>query len=642
MLSRLDLAMLEMFASDTSSAELEKLLREIRGDTTDPGELTRLTRLQKLSLAVRTQEERQRQREAGLAGLVDTAQLLAQLTDLDAVLDLVTARARLLLSTHVAYINIPDEKQGTGGIYASDGHTTAVGVDLRLPDEEHPADHAPRVPSAPLWTADYLADERFQHDSETDEAVRAEGLRAILGVPLRHQNHHMGTLYVADRNVRHFNADEIALLNSLGGLAGVAIANARGLEQATAAVTELAHHGSRAEAALAEARELAGAHQRLLEKALAGGDQQALVQQLHSVFGVGVRVSNAGGLVTASAGEVPTLDPAALLDIAYEEHGTSGPVALSANLWAAPVRAGAIRHGVVLLTTPPGRAHQGEALTRLAAQIAVVPYMLDRVAAGATGQEADELLGELLTTSRRPPQKLVSHARRLGVDLVAPHVLVVVRPEGGAQGKLASWAALYSRRLSGLKRVGDSRAVLLLPGTDPGAAAEAVHAELASVLGQPATVAAAGPVSGPASVPDGYREALRCLHAMTALGATGRAASFRELGFLGLLLADNHDVDGFIETAIGPVLEYDEQRLTELAATLSAYFETGQSPTYAAERLHVHKNTVARRLERVTELLGDDWQQPDRALEIQLALRLSKVRTVLLTRPAPPRTPPAP
>ena len=47
----------------------------------------------------------------------------------------------------------------------------------------------------------------------------------------------------------------------------------------------------------------------------------------------------------------------------------------------------------------------------------------------------------------------------------------------------------------------------------------------------------------------------------------------------------------------------------------------------AAELLHVHVNTVTQRLERVGQLIGTDWQQPERALEVQLALRLHRLRT---------------
>jgi DNA-binding PucR family transcriptional regulator len=73
---------------------------------------------------------------------------------------------------------------------------------------------------------------------------------------------------------------------------------------------------------------------------------------------------------------------------------------------------------------------------------------------------------------------------------------------------------------------------------------------------------------------------------------------------------------------LGPVTNYDERRGTDLVGTLSAYFAAGSSPRHAANRLHLHVNTVSQRLERVSALLGDTWQRPDRALEIQLALRL--------------------
>jgi DNA-binding PucR family transcriptional regulator len=40
----------------------------------------------------------------------------------------------------------------------------------------------------------------------------------------------------------------------------------------------------------------------------------------------------------------------------------------------------------------------------------------------------------------------------------------------------------------------------------------------------------------------------------------------------------------------------------------------------------VHVNTVSQRLERISSLLGSDWQRPGQALELQLALRLRHLR----------------
>lgn len=83
---------------------------------------------------------------------------------------------------------------------------------------------------------------------------------------------------------------------------------------------------------------------------------------------------------------------------------------------------------------------------------------------------------------------------------------------------------------------------------------------------------------------------------------------------------------------VGPVIDYDEDRDTDLLQTLDVYFSVGASPTRAAKILHTHPNTVVRRLDRVNELLGDGWQDAERLLDTQLAIKLWKVRGSLLTR----------
>ena len=82
---------------------------------------------------------------------------------------------------------------------------------------------------------------------------------------------------------------------------------------------------------------------------------------------------------------------------------------------------------------------------------------------------------------------------------------------------------------------------------------------------------------------------------------------------------------GFVTATLAPVLEYDARRGTELEATLRAWFDGGGSPARAAGALRVHVNTVTQRLDRIGRLLGPGWTSPDRALEIQLALRLHRL-----------------
>uniref|UniRef100_UPI0010414342 PucR family transcriptional regulator n=1 Tax=Actinomadura roseirufa TaxID=2094049 RepID=UPI0010414342 len=122
-----------------------------------------------------------------------------------------------------------------------------------------------------------------------------------------------------------------------------------------------------------------------------------------------------------------------------------------------------------------------------------------------------------------------------------------------------------------------------------------------------------------------HREARRCADALVALGRGGDGAGAAELGFVGLLVGDGRDVAGFLARTLGPVLGYDERRGTALVRTLESYFGSGCSPSRTAERLHVHVNTVTQRLDRIGRLLGDGWQSPERALELQLALRLHQL-----------------
>jgi len=86
------------------------------------------------------------------------------------------------------------------------------------------------------------------------------------------------------------------------------------------------------------------------------------------------------------------------------------------------------------------------------------------------------------------------------------------------------------------------------------------------------------------------------------------------------------ELDAFVTGMIGPVLDYDEKRGTDLVETLDAWFASGSRPAETARRLHVHPNTVSQRLDRVGKLLGERWKDPARTLDLQMALHLLRLR----------------
>jgi DNA-binding PucR family transcriptional regulator len=167
------------------------------------------------------------------------------------------------------------------------------------------------------------------------------------------------------------------------------------------------------------------------------------------------------------------------------------------------------------------------------------------------------------------------------------------------------------------------------PGDTATGLARRAARHLGTAVHAPVTVGASAPADDlalrPETVATAYAEARRCLEALRVLGRSGDGAAAEDFGFLGLLLAGDRDIPGFVDRTIGEVVAYDRRRGTELLRTLDAYFACGMSPARTKDELHVHVNTVAQRLERVGRLLGDDWQSPARALEIQLALRLHRL-----------------
>ncbi|GAA2799999.1 helix-turn-helix domain-containing protein [Streptomyces showdoensis] len=639
------LTVLELLARQAPPGRFAELLDQARVAGRPEHELAALERAVHLATGVSCSLARREQREEGLAALLDTTRDLTLPYDLDGLLRVITRRAKRLLGLDLACVTLRGPHGGRL-LHSAEGALTALDpAGCPTLFEGDGLGGLVHALGEPAWTEDYLDDARFAHSAAIDELVRAEGLRGVLAVPLRTGETTLGVLYGADRSTRRYTADEIALVAALADLAAVATEKAGLLDQTRAEVTELERDSSRARTRLTRMRYIGEAHSRIMNLILAGGDLRNVATAAGDALDGAVLVRDPGGRTLAQAGELPGLDEDAVAKASLDAHAGRRPVLTTRGAgsagergheddggdqtWVAPVLAGSEDLGVLVVRAATPLTGEDERLLELAAQSVAFLLLMQRSTAVAEGPVRDELLDDLLAEPQHSPQQIAQRARRLGLDLRKPHVVVVARPEGGEQGRAVVWASSYAYRMSGLKTVHGGAIVLLLPGVDASAAAKAVSGELSPLLGHPVSVGAAGPGWSPDSVSRLYLEAMRCLDAMGALGGSGAAASVQDLGFLGLLLSDDHDVDGFIESAIGPVLDYDAERFTDLTRTLEAYFASGGSPTNAAEALHVHPNTVSRRLERIGELLGAEWQKPGHVLEVQLALRLQRTRDVL-------------
>ena len=80
----------------------------------------------------------------------------------------------------------------------------------------------------------------------------------------------------------------------------------------------------------------------------------------------------------------------------------------------------------------------------------------------------------------------------------------------------------------------------------------------------------------------------------------GTPVLFSDVAVMALLSGDVEMTRSFVDAEIGPLLAPQHETLL---ATLRAWTDESGSPTRAARRLHVHPNTVVKRLDRIERLL---------------------------------------
>jgi hypothetical protein len=602
--SRTALELLRLLAQDAPAERIEEQARALAAADPETGAVAR-----ELALRVRAGIDAHRRREAELSALVDIARDLASRPDPGGVLDTIVRRARSLLGADVAYLTLADAQRGDTFMRATAGSVSARFQALRLPLGAGLGGLVAQT-RRPYWTADYPGDARYEHTSEIDAAVDEEGLVAICGTPLLVDGEFVGVLFAAHRSRRPFARAEVALLGSLAALAAVSLLQSRRAAETAGALAALssAHEGI---------EQAAAAHDRFAGVVLSGGGVDDIAAALGDLLACWVLVLDEDGRRLGAHGAVPD---GATDSAAVRRAADSGRFVSRDGISAVAVRAVGQRLGTLVLGGRPD-VDEGQVRTVERAAMVTALVLLFRLREAEADQRVrTDLLADLLA---RPAgdldATLVERGRLLGLRLQTPHVVAVCRGRRRG-GSLAAAAAGDGRGLAGEHH---GEVVAVVPGRDPSAVATALARRLGGE-GAPVTVGAAGPVLPAAGLRDAHADARRTTDALSALGLA--AGSARDLGFAGLVGGGTAEVDGYLERVLGPVAAYDAQRGTDLLGTLAAYFATGASPSRAAAALHVHVNTVAQRLDRVATLLGTDWQSPDRALELQLALRLRRLR----------------
>lgn len=592
-------------------------------------------------------------RDRELASLYATARALTALDEVDVVLAAIVRHAHELLGADVTYLSVYDPEDGHLALRAVEGAVSSAFHTARVPPDTGVSGRI-RATAAPFWVADYLADTTLVRDPGFDVMSEEEGLAAMLGVPLRDKEGVFGALFVAERFSRSFEVEEVALLSAFADHAAVALQNARLYDESRRALTEV-------RAAYAAMERSAQVHEALTRVVLDGGGAAEIAELLVAELGGRVTVLGRRGgpaATRADAHGAPELDAERMRTAVRASQATGRPVVLEqdpgAEEWhcVTALLAGEASLGTLVLSRRSAPAGSAVQTLERAAQILALLTLKQDAVVEAEERVRGELLAELLTAPRPYPDELLARAAARGLEAERLSVVLAVESPGRRAAELGRRLDALARERAGIGGDYAGAALMLLPAGEPGTAddgareagsgeagsraadvrAREVHAALRARLRAPVLVAAAPVPGGGGGLRKPSSVARRCLRVLRAMGVEDRGTSTTRLGMYALLFDPDRDGElrEFVADQLGPLLEYDARRRTELVTTLAKWFDSGGVLTHAAAALHIHMNTLVKRMDRIDRILGAQWREPHRALEIEVAVRLHALSAALV------------
>ncbi len=568
-----------------------------------------------------------RQRSAELRAVMSSTRDLLSMPDADLMLQRIVDRAHELVDIDITYLSVYDADHDELYVRAASGTTSPRFLAMVVPAGVGVASLAVHT-RQPQWVEDYASVTSVPHDPTIDAIIGEEQLRSLLGAPLVVGDEVLGVLFAASRDARSFRPDEVSLLAEFAGHAALALHFAQLLKQAQDATAEAASRQREAEWAAALHGELTG-------MVVAGHGADAVVTALADALGRRVCfVDGDAGTITDSravptatesdSAEEPPLTAAArrglrpvIAAAAASGRGIDlddGPISFVAPVVTAAERAGA------LLIRRSGRdlsPVERRTIERSASTLALLMLRRDALA-DAEEQVRGELAAELLDTpARRRAAVRRAASRGLGVD--EPWIALAVPADAESRRRISERAR---RRAHALVAPHPDGITVLLPG------AHAVDLEMLLVdLSAPvAAVASADGLDAAAAQAESLWRSARIAQ---GLGLTGAVTGSVLAPYALLFDGDAARLRGFVDGMLGPVLEWDEARGTDLFETLSALFDAHWSPVAAARSLQVHASTVKQRLQRLRLLLADDLDSGEARFRLELALRIERARRLL-------------
>jgi purine catabolism regulator len=246
-----------------------------------------------------------------------------------------------------------------------------------------------------------------------------------------------------------------------------------------------------------------------------------------------------------------------------------------------------------------------------------------------------DFLSMVLAGPPTDPAALIQRGQELGYDLKQPYMAILFSLENATGANLSrimsSIQNELARRSIAAPLLRRENAILcMLPlGTstaDERELANTLRERLASdypdialALGTPAPTLADWTTT--------LREAEQALHLGRQIFGSERVLAFSDLGVYRLLvlLRDKPEMWSFYRETLADLVAYDKKQAGELLKTLDAYFNHLGNLRATSDALHVHRNTLLYRLERIEQISKLDLSNAEAYFSLWLALQAHRV-----------------
>lgn len=316
-----------------------------------------------------------------------------------------------------------------------------------------------------------------------------------------------------------------------------------------------------------------------------------------------------------------------------------------------------IRHEVVGYLSLIGNESDFDYLERIilgkAVPILALEFARERERSEVESRYQVEAFTDILQGNYQQPEEMLTRARLLGYDLSSPQAVAVFEVASEETDEFNGISpSHWSKRLRDeLLRVwpscwvlGESRRVTaLLPfsavegNVDNEQEREHVmFTRLERVFSRLAPQSSNGSSHVPCScgigrvsrdlrgIPQAYREAQQALETGRRLFGEGKIHSFARLGIYRLLfyLDGQNELTNFYVETLGPLLANDARSDGTLIETLEGFFRCNGNLSETARAMHLHRNSLLYRLDRVESLLGRSLEDSELRLNLQIALKI--------------------